>query len=261
MAIIINDVFWMKNDYPVEITVAGIKYPSVEHAYQASKFTDEDLKIIISNESIKSAMRIGRSNEITTPSWEDNRIIIMSSLLRQKFSILLNIVLAERLAATGNTEIQGVGLNEFWGLIDESLDDFVGENNLGKILMEIRGEIQFSLGIDTQQFNYSQILLNKLNDNDEFLIGNMVDLFSLLEKEDGNKFSNLDYYLPAVSNCYRKIKSIIDESYFQENSSIEDEKEYDDHSSFDSECDSFDNEYDSFDDDDECECDYCKKTV
>jgi ribA/ribD-fused uncharacterized protein len=251
MAIIIKNVNWMKNDYPVEITVAGIKYPTVEHAYQASKFTDEDLKLQIANSSIKTAVKIGRSSKITTPSWENNRLIIMQILLRQKFSILLHSGLAEHLANTGKAEIQGVGLDEFWGLIDEALDDsyndFTGENNLGIILMEIRNEVQFLLGKNTQHFDYSKALEDKLNNQDNLLIKSIVELFTLLGKEDSSDFSNFNYYLPAASNHYKMIKSIIDESYVQKTSEKDSEENNVLYESEYEEYDIFDNEYDSYD--------------
>lgn len=111
----------------------GTSHKTVEHAYQASKATnDEDYWRIASAPTPSHAKRRGRSISVDT-AWASRKEEVMRRLLLQKFAPGSH--LAYRLAATHSAEL--VEGNEwgdtFWGVCNGS-----GENRLGRMLMEIR---------------------------------------------------------------------------------------------------------------------------
>jgi hypothetical protein len=131
---------FLRNNYPCSISIAGIEYPSVDHAFQAAKTDDEDTKYEISDVSAREAKRIGRSLTIDSADWDNKKLTVMESLIRCKFE---DRDLSDLLFDTGTAEIRMVNDSDrFWGC-----DEFgSGENHLGKILMKIRNEIAFMAG-------------------------------------------------------------------------------------------------------------------
>jgi len=123
---------FLSNFYPSEVEYEGVKFPTVEHAFQAAKSLDaKTRRKFVSLETPGDAKRYG--NDITLRNdWEAVKVPIMEQLLRQKFK---DGDLKKRLAATGTQElIEGNTWNDrFWGVCDG-----VGQNNLGKLLMKIR---------------------------------------------------------------------------------------------------------------------------
>lgn len=141
--IIVGEIDWMRNDYLSPITVGGIEYPSVEHAYQASKFKDRSIKEDIADaDSVREARRIGREFGNLRDDWDDVKYDIMENLVRKKFQ---DDVLAERLAKTGKVNIVMEGYDDYWGTGQSS----TGQNKLGEILETIRSEVQFMLDLDS----------------------------------------------------------------------------------------------------------------
>lgn len=133
---------FLSNFFPCRIDWEGITYPSVEHAYQACKTLNQKERLRIASLSTPGqAKRIGKELTIR-PDWETVKISIMESLVRQKFS--RHPTLKQLLLATANQEIQeGNSWNDtFWGV---SLSTGEGRNELGKILMRIRKELQSSI--------------------------------------------------------------------------------------------------------------------
>lgn len=111
----------------------GTLHKTVEHAYQASKATnDDDYWRIASAPTPSHAKRRGRSISVDT-AWANRKEEVMRRLLVQKFAPGSH--LAHRLSATHPAEL--VEGNEwgdtFWGVCNGS-----GENRLGRMLMEIR---------------------------------------------------------------------------------------------------------------------------
>ncbi len=127
---------FLSNFWPAEVELDGIKYPTIEHAYQAAKTLDEERRKVIQAQTTPGeAKRAGRKVKIR-PDWEDVKIGIMLDLVRQKFTN--NVKLRNRLLATGDEElIEGNTWGDtFWGRCKG-----IGQNNLGKILMKIRKEL------------------------------------------------------------------------------------------------------------------------
>jgi ribA/ribD-fused uncharacterized protein len=114
----------------------GLYFRTVEHAYQAAKTLDPAEQWKIQKAATPGqAKRLGR-DATKREDWDDIKILVMGCLLRQKFLVPQA---AEMLLATGDAElIEGNTWGDtFWGVCDG-----VGENNLGKLLMNIRKEIR-----------------------------------------------------------------------------------------------------------------------
>ncbi len=111
-------------------------YPSVEHAYQASKCANDADKKQFRTGTPDHAKRSGRKVQLRA-DWSDQlKIEIMRVLVREKFRA--HPKLAQRLVATNTDElIEGNWWGDtFWGVCDGE-----GENHLGKILMDIRTDL------------------------------------------------------------------------------------------------------------------------
>lgn len=130
----VGEFRWLSNFYHCRIPYQGITYPSVEHAYQAAKFTNESTKEDISLLSAGQAKRFGQKKPIETDNWDSVKEGVMQELLEIKFSIPS---LAERLIALQGVHIQEGNRwgDEFWGI---NLKTHRGNNRLGKIIMNIR---------------------------------------------------------------------------------------------------------------------------
>ena len=133
---------FLSNFWPVEIIYEGQTYPSVEHAYQASKTGDLNLREEIRlQETPGKAKRLGQQVPKIS-GWNDEmRVANMTALVREKFS-LGNSELCRQLLETGDAElIEGNTWDDtFFGVCNG-----VGENHLGKILMDIRNDLQTTI--------------------------------------------------------------------------------------------------------------------
>lgn len=124
----------MSNFHPAVVALDGETYVSVEHAYQAAKSLDADERAMIRRMPTPAgAKRVGRILTIRS-DWEQLRLSIMHSLLLQKFS---HPMLKNSLRSTASHElVEGNTWGDtFWGVCDG-----VGENHLGRLLMEIRDQ-------------------------------------------------------------------------------------------------------------------------
>lgn len=127
---------FLSNFHPSPITINGIEFPTVEHAYQAAKTLDEQERFRIAGlERPGQAKYAGRRVKLRS-DWEDVKVEVMTELVRHKFT--QNEDLGKSLVATGDAElIEGNTWNDrFWGVCRGK-----GENHLGKILMKVRDEL------------------------------------------------------------------------------------------------------------------------
>lgn len=127
---------WLSNFWPCKVIFEGLEFNSVEAAYVAAKTKDIKLREVI--QTLKTAgecKRFGRSLDLRH-DWNDVRLGVMTNLIRQKFA--KGSELADKLVSTGSTEIiEGNSWNDtFWGVCRGK-----GENNLGKIIMMVRDEL------------------------------------------------------------------------------------------------------------------------
>ena len=125
-----NEYFFLSNFYMCPVEIDGIKYTNSEAAFHAQKCLERKGEFAYLNPN--EAKRLGRSVNLRT-DWDDIRIAVMFNICLAKF--VQNPDLAKKLIKTEDAElIEGNTWNDkFWGVCNG-----VGENNLGKILMQIR---------------------------------------------------------------------------------------------------------------------------
>lgn len=132
-----GDHRWLSNFYPCLIEYEGTYYHTVENAYQAAKTLDKQMRLRIAAATPGQAKRLGRKVALRS-DWEVVKLEVMATLVRQKFS---DPDLGRLLNDTGAAEIiEGNTWNDTtWGMVWRD-GKWVGENHLGKILMEVRRE-------------------------------------------------------------------------------------------------------------------------
>jgi len=135
-----DDYRFLSNFWLVDVEYEGVYYPSTEHAYQAAKtLNKEERKLILAQPTPGKAKRMGSTSITLRPDWDEQRIPIMTDLTRQKFKN--NSILNNLLLSTGNEKIiEGNRWGDtFWG---RDLRTNKGQNNLGRIIMQVRDEIK-----------------------------------------------------------------------------------------------------------------------
>lgn len=134
--------FFLSNFWLTPITIRGVMYKSVEHAYQALK-TDDDkwIERIMNAPMPVDARRIGRCipPELIRKGWDDVRLDVMRVLVKKKFT---HPALQNLLLKTEDAEI--IHLNT-WNDTFFGVCNGVGDNHLGKILMHVRHMLQENL--------------------------------------------------------------------------------------------------------------------
>lgn len=125
---------FLSNFYPCELEHKGIVYPSMEHAFQAMKVLSmAGRKRIAGLPTARDARRRGRQLWLRS-GWDSVRDSIMLLFLRKKF---VNLTLRKQLLKTGDRKlIEG----NWWGDIYWGVCKGEGQNKLGKLLMQVRGE-------------------------------------------------------------------------------------------------------------------------
>ena len=127
---------FLSNFYEAIIYVDGNRYKSVEHAYQAHKTLDPwSRRLVREAKTPGEAKKLGKSVTIRG-DWDEVKIDLMRTFVRKKFE---NPFLRPVLLATGNAQLieENTWNDVFWGTCRG-----VGQNWLGKILMEVRDEIR-----------------------------------------------------------------------------------------------------------------------
>lgn len=127
---------WLSNFYSVPIEYKGLRFHSVEAAFQAQKTLNPIEKIKFSNIlSPSEAKKLGRKVTLR-PDWEQIKDQIMYDLLKEKFK---HPTLKRWLIETGDEElIEGNSWHDtYWGVYEGT-----GKNTLGKLLMKLREELK-----------------------------------------------------------------------------------------------------------------------
>lgn len=137
---------FLSNFWPAPVRLDGQLYPSVEHAYQAAKFPADDIRRVVLRDS---TLRAGKAKGIgrgqAPVGWKDKSLSVMFNLLWQKFSAndMKNLLLL-----TGSEQlVEGNNWHDvFYGVCDGNCNRGphkpTGDNNLGKLLMRVREELQ-----------------------------------------------------------------------------------------------------------------------
>jgi ribA/ribD-fused uncharacterized protein len=132
---------WLSNFHVSPCTVRGVTYGSSEAAYQAQKCpTDHPDHSQWTQKFVSASPKEAKALSYKVPlrsDWESVKVGIMRECLRSKFS---DPNLMTALLDTGSRELIEMNSwgDRFWGT-DETL---VGENTLGKLLMEVREELR-----------------------------------------------------------------------------------------------------------------------
>lgn len=131
---------WLSNFEPVNITIDGITYPSVEHAYMSAKCDDPEWKKYCSDSNNTAGDVKKKSYGVQlVDNWDNKKFIIMQICLEQKFE---QEPFLTRLIATGNENLQEGNYHgdKVWG-VDLKNNPNIGENHLGRLLMKLRGKL------------------------------------------------------------------------------------------------------------------------
>lgn len=130
-----GNYYFLSNMYPEVLYINGEMYPSAEHAFQASKSLDKDVRLGMSVcRSAKEAKQAGRRINLRL-DWEDVKVDVMYNILKAKFA---DPELAQKLRDTGDEELieENNWGDTFWGVYKGK-----GVNMLGQLLMKVRKEI------------------------------------------------------------------------------------------------------------------------
>lgn len=128
--------YFLSNFYTSKVTYDGVTYDNNESAFQSAKVTDKQERENFSKLDPLSAKRLGR-RVLLRDDWEDVKYNIMYDICKAKFTQNKN--LRKRLLDTGNAILEEGNTwgDKVWGTVNG-----IGQNNLGKILMDIREELK-----------------------------------------------------------------------------------------------------------------------
>nr|QBK85317.1 MAG: NADAR domain protein [Iridovirus LCIVAC01] len=147
--------------YPSPIIINGVEYPTPENYYQSMKYQGEYAELIRQQETSYKAILLAEKritkgywrkdekkrlrlnsliekfNDIPIrKDWEQIKVNVMNTALRIKF--FQHPKLEKLLLSTGDEEIVAHrSIDSYWG----NGKDGKGQNNLGKLLMQIRYDI------------------------------------------------------------------------------------------------------------------------
>lgn len=132
---------FLSNYHCAPVEYEGNLYPSTEHAYQAAKTTDLNLRKEFSLLTCPESKRLGNRIKLRE-DWEQVKLAVMRDVVTQKF--IRHADLGVRLLTTGDaTLIEGnMWHDNFWGTCRCARCGDKGQNNLGCILMEIRTSLK-----------------------------------------------------------------------------------------------------------------------
>lgn len=131
---------FLSNFYPSPIVVPGLgslHFPTVEHAFQATKSLDhDDWERIAALPTAADAKRAGRHVPLRA-DWDEIKDAVMRGLVSAKFQ---TPELRELLVATGDILlVEGNRWHDnYWGSCLCSRCGGKGENRLGRIIMDVR---------------------------------------------------------------------------------------------------------------------------
>jgi ribA/ribD-fused uncharacterized protein len=127
--------FWV---CPAGIIWENDIFPTVEHAYQWTKMSDPAGRAAIMTQENPGDAKNAAKQYPTREDWPFIKLDVMHELLRLKFQ---DRYLGDWLLATGSAElVEGNTWGDvFWGVCNG-----VGENQLGKLLMQVRTELRIA---------------------------------------------------------------------------------------------------------------------
>lgn len=133
---------FISNFYRAEIDVDGQRWPTVEHYYQAQKFTDAAYAERIRQAATpREAKTLGQTRAVPLrDDWEVHKMNTMLRALAAKFT--QHAALQEKLLATGDAILVEVSpTDSFWGDAAKP-DGAYGESRLGYLLTTLRDHLR-----------------------------------------------------------------------------------------------------------------------
>lgn len=128
---------FLSNFWFVPVHLDGVRYPSVEHAYQAAKTLDKKEREVIRTKPTPAAAKRAGRNVTLRSDWNEVRLQIMANLLTEKFRH--EPLRSDLLLKTGDRRLIE---NNTWGDTYWGVCRGVGQNNLGRLLMAVRERIK-----------------------------------------------------------------------------------------------------------------------
>lgn len=136
----IKETEFLSNSYPSTIIYNGYEYPTVEHAFQATKTIKKQEIDWIAAAPTPGVARFRGERITLRDDWGQIKDNVMLELIRIKFS---DPVLKRRLIETRDWELCEYNYlhDNYWGNCTcQKCTDEYGKNMLGKILMQVRDE-------------------------------------------------------------------------------------------------------------------------
>ena len=128
------------NSYPCFVEYEGMIFPSAEHAFQAAKTKDRHLRMNCAVcPTAKEAKELGNKIQLRL-DWEEIKIQVMTEIVRDKFfRNQADKNIRKLLLHTGDALLEEANRHgdRFWGTVKGE-----GKNWLGKVLMNVRGELR-----------------------------------------------------------------------------------------------------------------------
>lgn len=190
------------NFYPCFVVYEGMIFPSAEHAFQAAKTTDRNERVAFAVcPTAKEVKALGRKIQLR-PDWEEIKVQVMTEVVRDKFvRNQADKDIRELLLWTGDAQLEEANSHgdRFWGTVKGE-----GQNWLGKILMQVRGELQGQEDTRERLIESWNQLLDDLYSSAGTLTPELfqplfLDTWKyLLERTKGSTFSCSDI---ALTNC------------------------------------------------------------
>lgn len=131
-----DEYYFLSNFSHSPMEYDGIHYQNAEAAFQAQKCVNRAERFAFSNLNSTEAKKRGRQVSLR-PDWENVKVNIMRDVVRAKF--VGNKELSRKLLATSGEYLEEGNTwgDRVWGTVNGS-----GANLLGKILMELRQELE-----------------------------------------------------------------------------------------------------------------------
>lgn len=129
------------NFYPCIISLEGLNFPTLEHAYVSTKSQEFFFKRLISllpAEKAGTARTRGRNIRLRSDWSDELKLEIMIDLCSQKYK---QEFFRKALNATGSSYLEEGNFwhDNFWGnCLCSNCKDIKGQNNLGRIIMDLR---------------------------------------------------------------------------------------------------------------------------
>lgn len=129
---------FLSNFHICRIYLKDLKFSYLENAFQC--FKEEDITNRPKYCFVKpwKAKWMGKSAKLRS-DWESIKIDLMEELVTQKFILKENNLSKKLIATYPKSLVEGNLWNDtFWGV---DLKTYIGENNLGKILVKVRSKL------------------------------------------------------------------------------------------------------------------------